>query len=120
MWFVPERAVVRLGNLKCHRAICYVGPSNRAVEPTKYLCHLCDILGQAADLGARNSTQPPIIFHYHALDHEHGVTLFDPWGASGGGGTRNARTAFCAPYTSTSSWPASENRTNCLGSLARA
>ncbi len=50
MWFVPERAVVRLGNLKCHRAICYVGPSNRAVEPTKYLCHLCDIFGQAAKL----------------------------------------------------------------------
>jgi len=21
-------------------------------------------------------------FHYHALDHEHGVTLFDPWGFS--------------------------------------
>jgi hypothetical protein len=50
MWFVTERAVVRLGNLKCHRAICYVGPSYRAVEPTKYLCHLCDILEQAAKL----------------------------------------------------------------------
>ena len=50
IWFVPERAVLRLGNLKCHRAICNLGPSNRAVEPTKYLCHLCDILGQAAKL----------------------------------------------------------------------
>ncbi len=60
------------------------------------------------------------VFHYHDLNDEDGMTGFELLGTSGERGARNARTASCAPYMSTSSWPASENRTNCLGSLASA
>ena len=35
IWFVPERTVLCLGNIKRHRIIGYVSPSSGAVEAVK-------------------------------------------------------------------------------------
>jgi hypothetical protein len=39
VWFVPERAIIRFGNLKSHHTVRDVGPSNGAIEAAKSIRH---------------------------------------------------------------------------------
>src|SRR5215469_11401867 len=53
IWFVPEHAVICFGNMECHHAVRYVGPSNSAVEPAKFVRHQHNTIKSATETPPR-------------------------------------------------------------------